>query len=498
MERSVFKKIGTFCLLVLLTIHVTDMFAQKSKIPLCHILGNVNSNKKTIILAHANGQREDIEITAGRFDKKIELDTGYYQLSDHSVYLEPGFKLKMTITDSAITFNGKGEVENRLLIEIPLMIHKFLPFKGSAVSDSINTIPPADLIKLIEAYKLAARNLLNENFTSMQFRKLQEENIDYISRYYLKYYDDNYGIDRVKQARFFELADMKRKGTVKLTPLALLSAGNEMRVKKMSLAQHQIIQDMVWKDFDMNNGVLYGFSKPYRSLLNKRLAILTKSYMRQTESNKDESEYRIKLAQENIKNELIKEDITYSATTELLKLRKGDVEEIYRRYVESSTNPNNLSLIRKIFNGIQISRKLKKSPSFLFEDIVGNKVGLESFLGSYVYIDIWATWCSPCIAEFPYLNSLSDKYKNQNISFVGISIDAFEDLAKWKKVVLENKFSNKQLHGNKDSNFIKSFNVYSIPRYILIGPDGMVVSDDAPRPSSKDISEILNQLLSPK
>ena len=68
--------------------------------------------------------------------------------------------------------------------------------------------------------------------------------------------------------------------------------------------------------------------------------------------------------------------------------------------------------------------KGKPSPVFNnYENISGGTSSLSDFKGKYVYIDFWATWCAPCIAEIPYLKKLEKEYHNKNIAFVSISID---------------------------------------------------------------------------
>ena len=66
--------------------------------------------------------------------------------------------------------------------------------------------------------------------------------------------------------------------------------------------------------------------------------------------------------------------------------------------------------------------KLKRgnlAPEFLnYENDAGGTSSLKDFKGNYVYIDVWATWCRPCIAQIPYLKKLEEEYKNKNITFV--------------------------------------------------------------------------------
>jgi thiol-disulfide isomerase/thioredoxin len=64
----------------------------------------------------------------------------------------------------------------------------------------------------------------------------------------------------------------------------------------------------------------------------------------------------------------------------------------------------------------------KPSPVFDYENHKGGKTSLESLKGSYVYVDVWATWCGPCRQEIPLLK-VEQQFEGKNIKFVSISVD---------------------------------------------------------------------------
>jgi thiol-disulfide isomerase/thioredoxin len=137
------------------------------------------------------------------------------------------------------------------------------------------------------------------------------------------------------------------------------------------------------------------------------------------------------------------------------------------------------------------------SPSFDYENHKGGKTKLEDLRGKYVYIDVWATWCGPCIAEIPHLKKVEEKYHGKNIEFVSISVDVEKDYEKWKKMVTDKQLGGVQLYADKNwnSDFVKAFGINAIPRFLLIGPDGKVIKADAARPSSALLIELLDGLL---
>ena len=137
------------------------------------------------------------------------------------------------------------------------------------------------------------------------------------------------------------------------------------------------------------------------------------------------------------------------------------------------------------------------SPSFDYVNHKEGKTKLEDFKGKYVYIDVWATWCGPCRAEIPFLQKIEEEYHDKNIVFVSISIDVAKDFEKWKTFVTDKKLGGVQLFADKDwsSDFMKSYGVTGIPRFILIDPTGKVVKADAARPSNLKLKEEFDKLL---
>ncbi|MDR6159362.1 thiol-disulfide isomerase/thioredoxin [Chryseobacterium sp. SLBN-27] len=55
-------------------------------------------------------------------------------------------------------------------------------------------------------------------------------------------------------------------------------------------------------------------------------------------------------------------------------------------------------------------------------------------------VNIWATWCKPCLEEIPSLNKLKLEYKDNKINFISFSIDNMNDIEKLKKFIATKKF----------------------------------------------------------
>lgn len=137
----------------------------------------------------------------------------------------------------------------------------------------------------------------------------------------------------------------------------------------------------------------------------------------------------------------------------------------------------------------------KLSPQFLFENTQGRLVGLNEFSGNYVYINIWASECEPCTQELQAIESLKKVY-TKNIKFISISVDHLKDKDKWKEFVSNERLTGTQLISDKGwyADFIRAYNIKTIPRYILVNPNSMIVDTHAPRPSKRKLIKLFNKL----
>lgn len=125
----------------------------------------------------------------------------------------------------------------------------------------------------------------------------------------------------------------------------------------------------------------------------------------------------------------------------------------------------NLSLILTIASCNVTNNQTEESFSIL-SDLEGKSFDLNLYEGNVIILNIWATWCKPCIAEFESLEKVREKFKDKNIKIVAVSN---EDLK------LINSFLDKR---NFDLEFIKLngdlsyFNAYSLPTTVVFDKNG--------------------------
>lgn len=139
-------------------------------------------------------------------------------------------------------------------------------------------------------------------------------------------------------------------------------------------------------------------------------------------------------------------------------------------------------------------------PFFTLKDVNGKDITMKDFAGKVVYMDFWASWCSPCRHEMKVGSpKLHAKFKdNKDVVFLYVSIDDRADL--WKKAIADDKVEGVHLlsAGGFKSPVGKAFNINGVPHYILIGKDGKILDNNAPRPSQDITQTKISEALSAK
>ena len=127
----------------------------------------------------------------------------------------------------------------------------------------------------------------------------------------------------------------------------------------------------------------------------------------------------------------------------------------------------------------------------VLHDINGNVVDFSKFKGKYVFIDLWASWCVPCLKEIPHLQQLEKDMEGSDVVFVSVSID--EKPAAWKK-----KVQDAGLHGHQlidiSKRLYQALNLKGIPFFAIYDKEGCLYMLDAPRPSHPRLKPLLEGL----
>lgn len=172
------------------------------------------------------------------------------------------------------------------------------------------------------------------------------------------------------------------------------------------------------------------------------------------------------------------------------------LDSIYNEYQEMFPHSKYLQPLQQKYDQWVSISKGHVAPEITGRTIEGDTVSLTDLVGSKVYVDIWATWCGPCIGQFPYYHELQKELEKANVTFLFVSLDKKSE--DWIGF-LHDKNSPNGIHINQletlpHPNVHSSYKIWGIPRYMLIDEKGNIISSMAPRPSSLDkLLSLLNE-----
>jgi thiol-disulfide isomerase/thioredoxin len=110
---------------------------------------------------------------------------------------------------------------------------------------------------------------------------------------------------------------------------------------------------------------------------------------------------------------------------------------------------------------------------FQMTDLEGKVVAFESLKGKVIFLNVWATWCPPCIAEMPNIQRLYEKVGSDKIAFVMLSVDQ-NGMDKVKKFITKKGFTFPVYM--PASQMPEEFNSPAIPSTYIISPEGKIVA----------------------
>lgn len=142
---------------------------------------------------------------------------------------------------------------------------------------------------------------------------------------------------------------------------------------------------------------------------------------------------------------------------------------------------------------------IKSVHDFKLPNQYGKLTDFKQYKNNYLLIEFWASWCSPCIAQMPFLKQLEEAYKNHPLKIISVSLDT--DKGRWEETIKKNNLTGTQLL--ESSAFAGLLPVYckvytALPRFVLINPDGKIINYDTPFPSEPELKILLDSYLKQK
>lgn len=459
------KKIGLLAISLLL-------LASCNKESKASLSGEIQNPADSILkLTNNILEKNEIEINIpedGKFEKEFTASGKYlmtYGKDFHkTIYLESDKSINLQFDaedfENTLTVEGEGSAATKYLWEKEKKMDE-LGMNQSNFSELYKNDETDFLNHLNNAYK-ELEDLLEEYDVSEDFKKKEKRDLEY-----------------GKQVR-----------------LANYPSYHAYYAEKPDYAASEKIQDETKDLNDFSNEEDYKFSGNYRNLVANHFEKQASDWYE--ENGGGDFYFHIsKLIDDGVENNTIKGALLYRYAPIGLTTT-DELEEYYQILKSASLTDEQKEELDGIYQ--KMKKVSKGQPSPTFEDYENHKGGTTSFedlIGEkYVYFDIWATWCGPCIQEIPHLKKLDSIYADRNLKIVSISIDEKKDHEKWKKFVTDRELTGTQLFADSDwkSSFVQDYQIKGIPRFILVDPKGNIVNPNAPRPSEDALIELLESL----
>jgi thiol-disulfide isomerase/thioredoxin len=123
-------------------------------------------------------------------------------------------------------------------------------------------------------------------------------------------------------------------------------------------------------------------------------------------------------------------------------------------------------------SALVLEKSPKTAPNVHFTDGVGNRHALDAFRGRYVLVNLWATWCAPCVAELPSLARLAAHAPGLKV----LAINTDHEKVDAAGFLKSHGAGSLPVYLDSERMMLRSFVVPGLPTTILIGPDGKVVA----------------------
>jgi len=370
--------------------------------------------------------------TAGNFSITFKLlKPNYFRLGRNQLYLSPGDSLTLFIDQAypkKSTFKGRGAEANNYLRKTPFPKEASYIEAGTNAKDT-----PEETLATVEAMaKLRSAELKSIMNVPAEFRRLEEARIKADL------------INSLIEGEFYSTYRLKLKGEEEkqYNERYQKAISEKVRLYTENFADSSFLKLPVYRD------VAYRIVKA---------------------NGKPEA---IEIIKAFLKTQTMVRNMQKQSDKQLLAPFKAEIDQLkIPEYKVAAT---------QMHHHLMAFGKGDPAADFMALDQNGKKINLSSLKGKVIYVDLWATWCGPCMLEMPSYEKLKQKYAdNPNVAFVSLSIDDKEDL--WKNSLQQRNAAGIQWLISRSK--LLDYNIVNIPRSLLIDKDFKMVNMVAPKPS---------------
>lgn len=172
-----------------------------------------------------------------------------------------------------------------------------------------------------------------------------------------------------------------------------------------------------------------------------------------------------------------------------------EAKELYNNLSSDVKNSHLGQMLNQTITSMSLVEVGSKAPNFSGPTPNGEELVLNDVLGKVTLVDFWASWCKPCRDENPNIVRVYEKYHDEGLNIVGVSLDRPGQKERWEEAIAQDN-----LEWNHVSNLMywddpiaKKYGIRAIPAAFLLDENGVIVAKDLRGEDLENkVAELLN------
>jgi thiol-disulfide isomerase/thioredoxin len=178
-------------------------------------------------------------------------------------------------------------------------------------------------------------------------------------------------------------------------------------------------------------------------------------------------------------------EVTPVSGTRLKAMQEKISDQFIASYIELKNNEAKVKVeANKKLKGAVVNEVPKTAADKVFDVI------MEKYKGKVVYVDFWATWCSPCRAGIERIKPLKDEMAKENVAFVYIT-NQTSPKTTYDNMIPSIKGEHYRVSADEWNILCGMFKISGIPHYVLVGKDGKVINPELGHMENEQLKTLL-------